>query len=175
MSLAQQVLPFRCQRCGAFCKSLVGRRFGMILTPLEMRRLSGYARRHRIKFDVAPLTRNLVGAVTLYQVTQDRCPFLEESRRGVRCKCYALRPTVCRMFPIHPFAVFRCDNLEAQKRRFPGVPLGVPPEMKEAADFFAREIQPVVEDSVWVYNLNTGWEPRRRQRPLQQVIGGRRF
>jgi Fe-S-cluster containining protein len=140
----------------------------MVLTPEEYARMKRYADRHRIKFDVAPLTRSPFGVIILYQFRQDVCPFLHPKRKT--CSVYAIRPTVCRMFPIHPFAVFRCDYLEADKRRAPGSPVAVTEDMKAAANYYARVIQPIVEAAAWVYNLNTGWERMGRQRPIVQRL-----
>lgn len=148
-------IPFRCLKCGECCRHLVGRRFGMVLTPNEYRRLNGLARRHGIKFEAVPLVAGAIGA-RLYQMTNETCPFLDRARN--RCRIYPYRPLVCQMFPLHPAGLMSCTALN-RLTRF-GLGVKFPPEMERAAKEYLLTVHPVIKGADLVYSLDHGWRPK---------------
>jgi len=148
-------IPFRCLKCGECCKHLAGRRFGMVLTPAEYRRLNRLARLHGTRLDAVPLVGGVIGA-RLYQMTHDVCPFLD--RRRNRCKIYEQRPIVCRMFPLHPAGLMSCTALTQLTRL--GLPVEFPADMKRAATEYLLTVHPIIKGADLVYSLDNGWKPK---------------
>jgi len=149
-------IKWRCLHCGECCRHLVGRRFGMVLTPEEWRRLNRLARWLGVKLETKPLVAGALGA-QLYQVTQEVCPFLD--RRRNKCRIYSARPTVCRMFPLSPYGLLSCTFIEKAP---PGVMIEFPEEMKAALREYMIKIHPVIRNADLVYDLNRGWRPINR-------------
>jgi len=74
----------------------------MAITLDEYRRLNRIAHARGIRFEVQPLTYGVMSP-TLYQMTSEVCPFLDNKTN--QCSIYRWRPTVCRMFPLHPYGI----------------------------------------------------------------------
>jgi Fe-S-cluster containining protein len=161
-------VEFHCLKCGECCKHLVGDRFGMPVTPEEHQKLAFFARRHGIDLQVKTLVPGVIGS-RMYQMTQERCPFLDATNR---CRAYHIRPLVCRMFPLHPFAVKNCSFLDKVLDKSAPVHLQVafPMEMKLAVIEYMHVIQPVLRESTWVYNLNRGWVDRTSLQDIQMKL-----
>lgn len=149
-----RAVPFRCVKCGECCRHLVGRQWGMALTPDEYRRLNRAARWRGLKLNVVPLVAGAIGA-KLYQMAEDICPFLDG--RG-RCIVYEQRPLVCRMFPLHPAGLMTCTALTKQVKM--GLPVEFPPDIKRAAYEYMGQIDRVIKGADLVYGLNAGWRPK---------------
>ncbi len=160
-------LKFKCAGCGECCTHLVGDRFGMIITVDEWRVLNKIAYTRGIKFEAVPFSKGIIGT-DLYQFTQKRCPF--HDARSKRCSIYEHRPTVCRMFPVHPYGLFSCPALERITKMFPGVPVNFDEEIKKALRFYNSTIQPRIQGARLVNDLNRGLTNPSRERPIIQRI-----
>ena len=147
---------WKCLRCGECCRNLVGRRFGMAITPQEKQRLEILARRRGINVHFAPLTWNGY-KITLYQFTQKICPFLDQNTN--RCKIYPWRPLACKMYPLHPYGVSDCTALDRLQRR--GFKVIFPPQLQNAAIKYLQTVVPLIRGAVKRYSLSFGWEPNQ--------------
>ena len=156
--------PFRCKGCGECCKHLVGKRFGMAILPETMRVLKAYSDKHELGFNPAPLTREY-GVVTLYQFTQSECPFHDTHNK--KCRVYERRPLVCRMFPLHPYAVMTCFGLDRQVRTDQ---VQFSPEMETAVKLYSALIDSKITSAHEVYDLNRGWVPKGKHRVIMQRL-----
>ena len=144
---------WKCIQCGECCRHLVGRKFGMAITPQEKTRLEILAKRRGINVHFAPLTWNGYH-ITLYQFVDKICPFLD--RKTNRCKIYPWRPLACRMYPLHPLGVSDCTALDHLQRR--GFKIIFPPHLQQAAIQYQQTIMPLIRGALKRYNLNHGWE-----------------
>ena len=149
-------VKWRCLHCGECCRNLVGRHFGMLLTPDEWRRLNRLARWLGVKLETKPLVAGPIGA-RLYQVTQEVCPFLDRKRN--KCRIYRARPLVCRMFPLSPYGILSCTAVEKAPK---GALIEFPDEMKLALNQFMIQVLPVLREADFIYDLNRGWRPTSR-------------
>lgn len=145
---------WRCLGCGECCKHLVGRGFGMALLPGERQRLNFYAHKYGINFETKPLVSGIIGC-RLYQVTQEKCPFL----RNNKCLVYDARPLVCQMFPLHPNGLMRCTFLD-RATKFAGI--SFPEELKMAAMKYATTVQSLIQQAEIFYSLDDGWKLKDR-------------
>ena len=136
----------------------------MAILPETYQGLKAYSDKHGLGFEALPLTREY-GQVTLYQFTQSICPFLDKSNN--KCRVYARRPLVCRMYPLHPYTVMKCSGLEDQTRR-DQVYYG--PELERAANQYYNRIDRKITSAHEVYDLNRGWVRKGRHRPIIQRI-----
>jgi len=144
---------WKCIQCGECCKHLVGRRFGMAITPAEKTRLETLARRRGITVNFQPLTWNGY-KVTLYQFATSICPFLDKNTN--RCRIYEWRPLACKAYPLHPLGVSDCTALDQLQRR--GFRVTFPPHLYVAAKKYLVSVMPLIRGAVKRYNLNRGWE-----------------
>jgi len=149
----RQIALWRCQGCGECCKQLTGKRFAMALTPQERVRLQYLAAKHNRSVNVQPLTRDVFGRVTLYQLVEECCPFLNTVNR---CEIYSYRPLVCRAYPLHALGVGKCTALESLSKR--GFTVQYPVNLKQEGMMMLMEIQPRIKSCSMRFNLNRGWE-----------------
>ena len=140
----------------------------MALTPAEYWVLNAASQTRRGKpLDVAPLTRGILG-VTLYQMLDDVCPFHDATAN--KCGVYSRRPTVCRMFPMHPHGLMNCEDLMAKTRRFPEAQIGFPREIRDAVNLYSLNIDPIIRSAQEINDLNAGWVKPGRLPTVRKVF-----
>jgi len=147
------VALWHCLNCGECCRTLLGRRFGMPIFPQEKKRLELLAQKNARHISILPLTLDWLGNVTLYQIVEEKCPFLDSRNR---CEIYRHRPLLCRAFPLHSRGVGNCKAVENLVRR--GFEVQYPVNLKEAGTLLAATMDPLLKLAHKRYNLNHGWE-----------------
>jgi len=92
-------------RTTGLCWDAPDDRLCLLLFNDEVKHLQDYAIRHGISFHPVPLLYalddNTGGAVVLcWTLDHATCPFLTEETEGPRCAVHAVKPLVCRAFPV---------------------------------------------------------------------------
>ena len=75
----------KCTGCGACCSNLLP------MTDKEIEVIHRYIKKHNIKERkrILPLSKPVLDLT---------CPFLDESKKGEKCRIYKVRPAICRCF-----------------------------------------------------------------------------
>lgn len=160
---------FHCERCGDCCAELVGQ-FGMMLSSSEARWLTHLANVHHVSIDVKPLAKGVLGNIILWQLATSPCPFLTNIKN---CLIYENRPTFCKMFPIHPYGVGKCNGIRHTMQCRPKK-IVFPEETKLAARLFLRDIYSRIKEAEYVYSLDKGWIPKQKVKAvsMQDITDG---
>jgi Fe-S-cluster containining protein len=148
---------YRCEGCGECCRQLFGKKFGAAIANWEKVRLELLAGRLGVSVNFYPLSKNLMGQITTWQFSDNKCPFLNKFNR---CMVYYERPLLCRAFPLMPFGVGDCNALGKQSRVFA---VKYHPGHVSCGREYLLRISSLLKSAVWLYSIDRGkWELNRR-------------
>lgn len=167
---SKKVFAWRCLKCGDCCKSLAGEKFGAAITPEEKEMLEERADYFHVRVPTRPLTSDYKGRITLYQIAEDGCGFNKENK----CLIYDSRPMFCRMFPMHPSGLCRCEAIRQINLTKPDRVV-YPKDMQKACLDYMSKIVPLCKGAVWRFNLKTGWERNKDFTPPKTTDGDLKY
>lgn len=156
LRLEKQKSLFKCVRCGECCRNLFGKRFGAAILPQEKTQLEKQAKKIGVSVNFYPLTKNWSSEVTLWQFTDNKCPFLHANE----CRIYNDRPLLCRAYPLMPYGVGACSSIEQQSRLFH---VYFTFQQVAAGNLYLQKVGDEFKKAVWLFDAQTcKWRLNRR-------------
>ncbi len=153
---------FRCGGCGECCTQMFGRKFGVAILPGEKILLEQLAQKRGRSAHFLPLSKDAVGNITTWQFADTRCPFftgVTSDVYGKHCLIYNARPLVCRAYPLMPYGVGECTELQHATKLFH---IEYSPEQVSAATLYMMKVAAKIKAAAYIYDINRGkWRLNR--------------
>jgi uncharacterized protein len=127
-------LHFECSQCGNCCSGVPGY---VWVTPEEIEEIAAFLRMTIDQFGKKYL-RKVHRDISLIELPNYDCVFLERTPDGIRCKIYSVRPRQCRTWPFWKMNLTSSNGFVSRTSRCPGINRGRRFTLEEIEDILNR-------------------------------------